>query len=643
MRAPKGRGPMKVHRLEIKTERQLQDALDGMYMEAKSGKRNFYGLLELARNPITIVTAIHKIKGNRGSNTPGVDGKRINDILQKDFEQVLALVQEQLDSYKPNMVRRKYIDKPGKAEKRALGIPTIVDRIVQEIVRMILEPILEAQFFDHSYGFRPMRDATQAIARMHHIMWQAKCFWIVEGDIRGFFDNVNHNILLKKLWKMGIHDKRILVIVKKMLKAGIMGEVAENPLGTAQGGIISPLLANAYLQDFDEYVASFWENHPKIQQHKNKWNAFTVMARHPEKYPRFYLVRYADDWVILTDSQENAIRMKELARSFLQRNGKLELAVDKTLITDATKHPVTFLGIETRVGKSRKGSSRLVTYSRPSGKAIKMARNKLKGQIKQIRDAFHLDRRIQAIQRYNSMVIGIGNYWSMSSMVSGVGSTIDHHLWYKLDKVFMKITGSKLGEFRKRKIPACETDNLPVRHAGHTSRVYYLEFEGCKVGVTNLAFSTYKAPKPKNPVEIPYTEEGRKVWQERTERQLALHRPDEITLREDLTVRTYGNKHTSPSKIKRNFEFYMNRGYALNRDKCRCKICGVLLTSSNLNTHHKDPKLPIEKINKVSNLVSTCIWCHDLIHTDVENPFLEGSKESKQLEKFRKVTKECLN
>ncbi|MCF8568309.1 hypothetical protein LLE49_26665 [Alicyclobacillus tolerans] len=116
---------MKVHRLEIKTERQLQDALDVMYMEAKSGKRNFYGLLELARNPITIVTAIHKIKGNRGSNTPGVDGKRINDILQKDFKEVLALVQEQLDSYKPNMVRRKYIDKPGKAEKRALGIPTV--------------------------------------------------------------------------------------------------------------------------------------------------------------------------------------------------------------------------------------------------------------------------------------------------------------------------------------------------------------------------------------------------------------------------------------------------------------------------------------------------------------------------------------
>ena len=228
---------MKVHRLEVETEGHLQQVLDQMYQEASNGKRNFYGLLELATNPVTIITAIHKVKANKGRNTPGSDGQRIRDILTKDYDEGIHLVQQAFQNYQPAPVRRVWIDKPGKKEKRPLGIPSVVDRILQEIVRMVIEPILEAQFFNHSYGFRPMRDATHAMARVHHILWQAKCTYAVEGDIKGFFDHVNHNILLKKLWKMGIRDKRILMLIKKMLKAGIMNEIEENPLGTPQGGV----------------------------------------------------------------------------------------------------------------------------------------------------------------------------------------------------------------------------------------------------------------------------------------------------------------------------------------------------------------------------------------------------------------------
>src|SRR2546429_4070102 len=210
--------------------------------------------------------------------------------------------------------RRVWIEKPGKKEKRPLGIASILDRIVQEVVRMVIEPILEAQFFDHSYGFRPMRDATHAMARVHFILWQAKCIYAVEGDIRAFFDHVNHNILLKKLWKMGIRDKRILMLIKKMLKAGIFQEIEENELGTPQGVIISPLLANVYLYDFDKYVAEQWEEHPKQAGYVQKRYAFTSMAK--QGYPAYYLIRYADDWVILTSSPESAIKIKERAKQF---------------------------------------------------------------------------------------------------------------------------------------------------------------------------------------------------------------------------------------------------------------------------------------------------------------------------------------
>ena len=448
----------------------------------------------------------------------------------------------------------------------------------------------------------------------------------------GSFDCVDHNILLKKLWKMGIKDKRILMLIKKMLKAGIFHDIEVNPLGTPQGGILSPVLANAYLNDFDWYIAQHWEQHPKQAQYASKGTAYTSMAK--TGYPRYYLIRYADDWVILTDSLEHAQRIKDLAKHFLQHNARLDLSEEKTLITDVKRSQLTFLGVETRVRPSRKGKGQ-VTYSRPSAKAMKQATLSLKKQARKIRLAYHRDRTIQAMLRYNDIAVGIGNYWSMTSAVSRCGWKVDHRLWYGLDKIFMHLTGSALGQIHLRKIAAEQTSNLPIRHAGHKTLVPFLEFEGCVIGLTNIGFSTFQAPAPKNPKEIPFTDEGRTLWEERTSKYLRKMRPDHLTLLDDLTIRSYGNKHSSASKEKRNFEYYMNRGYALNRDQCACKVCGCLLTRENLHTHHKRPSLPIEQVNKVQNLVSLCLDCHDLVHAEEPNPFTKGSKPYKKLEFYR--------
>src|SRR5205823_1247637 len=172
----------------------------------------------------------------------------------------------------------------------------------------------------------------------------------------------------------------------KMLKAGIFQEIEENALGTPQGGIISPLLANVYLHEFDKYIAKQWEEHPKQVEYARKRYAYTSMAKHG--YPRYYLIRYADDWVILTTSHENAIKIKELAKQFLERNGKLQLSEEKTLITDVRATFLTFLGTETRVRPSQKGKG-LVTYSRPSRKAMNGALQSLKKQAEQIKHAYY--------------------------------------------------------------------------------------------------------------------------------------------------------------------------------------------------------------------------------------------------------------
>lgn len=154
-----------------KTETELRALLDQLYQQSKEAKETgnrpaFKGLLEIMSAEVTIVTAIHNIKSNHGSDTPGVDNKTMRrDYLHKPYKWVINDIRAAFEKFEPQKVRRKYIDKPGKKEKRPLGIPTIRDRIVQECMRIVMEPIMEAQFFMHSYGFRPMRDTAMALER----------------------------------------------------------------------------------------------------------------------------------------------------------------------------------------------------------------------------------------------------------------------------------------------------------------------------------------------------------------------------------------------------------------------------------------------------------------------------------------------
>ena len=265
------RGENLVHlNVRFSTETELKKIQDFLYEKSGQGV-SFTGLVEAVANEVTIVTAVHNIKANKGSRTAGVDKMKMDKYLQMPKDELILLIQSSFRNYRPKPARREYIEKSN-GKKRPLGIPTVLDRIIQECVRIIIEPICEARFYPQSYGFRPYRAQKHAIRGIINVI-NAGCkspdqpVWAIEGDIKGCFDNINHRLLLQKLWRIGIHDKRVLKIISQMLKAGYMENdlFHATELGTPQGGILSPLL----------YSKKFLEAHrEEITLHKAAKAAF---------------------------------------------------------------------------------------------------------------------------------------------------------------------------------------------------------------------------------------------------------------------------------------------------------------------------------------------------------------------------------
>src|SRR5690625_1908068 len=172
------------------------------------------------------------------------------------IKKIVSKIQRILLNYQPKKVRRVFIPKPN-GDKRPLGIPSIMDRIIQQCFKQVLEPIAEAKFYNHSYGFRPLRSTHHAMARIQFLINQTKLHYVVDIDIKGFFDNINHTLLIKQLWNIGIQDRKVLKIISKMLKAEIDGE-GKPTKGTSQGGIISRLRSNIVPNHLDRWVAGQW-------------------------------------------------------------------------------------------------------------------------------------------------------------------------------------------------------------------------------------------------------------------------------------------------------------------------------------------------------------------------------------------------
>ena len=583
-----------------KTETQLREIQDKLYQHSKEaygvgGRPAFKGLLEIMSAEATIVTAIHNIKSNHGSETPGVDYKTMRkDYLQKPFAWVIKDIQGAFQHFEAQKIRRKYIDKPGKTEKRPLGIPTIRDRIVQECMRIVLEPILEAQFFAHSYGFRPMRDSAMALERVNFLTHHTGYYWIVEGDISKCFDRIDHVILLKRLYHMGVKDRRVLQIIKAMLKAGVMSECEVTEEGTPQGGLISPLLANVYLDIMDEWVTNQWEN--KNTRHQYAHNGARNAALRKSGLIPSYLIRYADDFVIITDSRAHAENWKARLQTFLHSKMKLTLSQEKTLITDIRKKHIKFLGYELKVvrGKSKRG---YITRTNPDRDRLKRKVDKIAENIKKIPENYSRERLLHEINRINSQIRGIIQYYQCCTWVNIA--------MRKHSRRLLLLAKRRLQQYNGKWIPANQVQNLPRVHQQHRQKLPSIKYRDIYVGFTALTFCKWERTFSKNQAETPYTEEGRQLYFERTKKKKIQARLDELYAEETAQAILHGKWNRF-----NNFEFIMNRAYALNRDNLKCRVCGGWLISSTPYAHRINPNLPLDKVNRVNNLVSLHMKCY---------------------------------
>ena len=252
----------------------MQEIFDGLYANSVKGKV-FNHLMEIIESEENIKLAYRTVKKNTGSDTAGVDKRTIADLAKLSEEEYVCLIRKQFSNYHPRAVRRVEIPKPN-GKTRPLGIPTITDRMVQQCILQVMEPICEARFSENSNGFRPNRSAETAIAQCMRLIQVQHMYHVVDLDIKGFFDNINHTKLIRQIWALGIRDKKLLCIIKEMLKAPVMlpnGEMTYPQKGTPQGGILSPLLANIVLNELDWWIASQWEQMPTKTKFKTRINA----------------------------------------------------------------------------------------------------------------------------------------------------------------------------------------------------------------------------------------------------------------------------------------------------------------------------------------------------------------------------------
>ncbi len=607
----------------IESESDLRNFQDKVYIQTKRGKEGnlnprFFGLLEVAMAEATIVTAIHNIKGNKGANTSGTDNETIRELIELRPEKLIPRIQEKFTNYQPKLIKRVYIPKPGKMEKRPLGIPTVEDRVIQECIRLSIEPILEAQFYEHSYGFRPMRETRQVLARLNYLMFTTGKIWIVEGDIKKCFDRMDHTIMLRQLYNMGICDKRILMIIKSMLKAGIMDELNVNPIGTPQGGIISPLLANVYLNSFDWHVANAYLHKQTTKTYSTDGNRMRAIDYSSNLAPA-HLIRYADDWVLVTGSKEHAEIWKERLKWFLKDKLRLDLSEEKTKITNATEKAVKFLGFEIKmIPENGRGKMGLTTQSRPD-------QERLKTKVKEIREATFKLRKVKnkkllfpEIMRVNSMIRGIINYYLPTTLV--------HIELKKYSRALQWGATRSLQKFGVDWVRANEVNNLLSVHSNYTAALPTVTIENMKIGITCLDFCKFQRPDTKNQEETPYTIKGRELYAKRTAKRPLLTRADEL-LGLPLAARiAYGQ---TPRKY--NFEYFMNRAYAYNRDKGKCRICRTDIAGNDVHIHHMYPKVAMRYVNKVPNLATVCKQCHHRIHSNQDYPDMDRKAKAKLL------------
>ncbi|HNS49854.1 MAG TPA: group II intron reverse transcriptase/maturase [Anaerolineae bacterium] len=528
-------------------------------------EHRFQDLWHLLCREDWIRTALEAVLTNKGAKTPGIDGVSKAD-LQTEAQKIefVQILQHELKTgqFRPSPVRRAWRPKPGKTEKRPLGVLTMTDRVVQELLRMLMEPIWESDFLNCSNGFRPGRQTMDCIAVLYdRIQPRNKYYWVIEGDIRKCFDRINHTNLLK-LVQRRIADKRIIRLIDCFLRAGVMedGIFHENQEGTPQGGVLSPLLSNIYLHELDRW---WWDRYGSL----TRWQK---TKRRREMKGNCILTRYADDFILLYNGpQEEVESLRDELREFLWNELHLELSEEKTKITHATEG-FDFLGFH--VQWETPSNSKPWLRVTPTRESEQRLRNTIKRMTNRATTWESVRQKIRAINR---ILRGWGNYYRHVSS-SQVRGELD---WWVSQRmlIWLQKRHQKLG---KRKLLAMYN----IRQGGR--RMNWGAGEGKDKTflflLRDIKHSVYRSKKRGNP-----------------------YLDDESCTIPALGAESPHLETWDGSTSRRKAEWWTIRARVLQRDGYRCLKCGAM---ENLEVHHVKPKGG----NRMDNLETLCNYCHVL-------------------------------
>jgi len=542
-----------------------------------------------------VEAAVERVCRKRGSRTPGIDGMTRSHVQGAVREDLIATIIEEIGTgtYKPQPARREYIPKSN-GKMRPLGIATLKDRFVQEMVKMLIEPIFEAHFLPCSYGFRPNRCTWDALAEIHHYLrYPCLYYTIIEGDIENCFGSINHARLIQEVRRY-VLDKRLLALIWGMLKAGVMDNLQyfETDMGTPQGGIVSPLLANIYMHALDEWF------HERFHAIGSRGRA--KKARHGElAFVRY--IRFADDFVVLmrcTEAQMLALK-GELAE-FVNQELKMTLSEEKTLITQATDG-FDFLGVRTFVAPSRKDPTHVLPYQIPAAKSVKSYRDKVRELSSPRRDYITPGERIRTI---NWLVQG----WAYYHRWGNAKETFTDLRWWtikKVHKMLRRYAGGvgKRTTYKKYFRPISECDNLKrwKRYTNWLTPSVDVG-DGYRVGLLPMSVistaSYWKYRGAKIPSAFPLLDEPATG----SERYTSFYTADEVVSKVEVNTRKIEGYETL---------YFLRRKDVFQRDDYTCTECGYQSQRkrgevNDLECHHITPQGGQE----MENLRTVCLSCH---------------------------------
>lgn len=613
--------PKKKRKLRNAEYYDIQSVLDELYEKSKSDCK-FVDLISIIASEENIKLAYRNIKKNKGSKTHGTDGETIADLEKWQTDTLIKHIRKKLAFYQPQAVRRVEIPKAN-GKTRPLGIPTIMDRLIQQCIYQVLEPIAEAKFHERNNGFRPNRSVEHAMAQVYKMIQTQHLYYVIDIDIKSFFDNVQHGKLLKQLWTLGIRDKRLLKIISVMLKAEVAG-IGFPEKGTPQGGIISPLLANVVLNELDWWITSQWEAIPTRKEYRGKTlksgtidrSGYYRVLRQNSRLKECFIIRYADDFKIFCRYRNEASKLFKATEMWLKERLGLDISEEKSRIVNLKKNYSEFLGFKIKVhrkGMDRSGKSRYTVKSNVSEKALSKTKEKAKEQIKLIKTPKNLKEEALHINLYNSLVIGAHNYYCLATHVNKDFDKIAFHVRKKI-YINLRQKLDKKGEF--------QYDYLKAKY-GKSKEVRFIHGKT----LVPMGYVQHKNPMDKKKCINKFTPKGRQE----------IHKALECV---NLKILHYLMRNPIPS---RSIEYNDNRLSLYCAMQGKCAITGKILEIGEIHCHHKTP-IKSGGTDKYENLLLISENVHILLHATnsetIEKYFKKlclDSKQRNKLNKYRQI------